>query len=131
MNVLNIFGGTGYQLMEDTAFEKKVVAIALKEMFQPEKSFSICTIDEVINTLGVTIPEDEYRRWHMLHCKSWKTLGEEMRQEIFARVMFFLSQPTMEIDEDSIAAILDAGPRRAKKKGPVRVLTCDQGAIDI
>jgi len=117
----NIFSGTGYELMDDNIFGKTAIAIALKKMFDPKKWFDICCIDKAIKILGVNVPETEYISWSLLHCVHWDTVDEAVRQEVFARVMYYFGQKApAQADEGDIFEMLNT--RRLSTGGAKRVL---------
>jgi hypothetical protein len=81
--------------MENNKFRMKVIELSLRDMFSPDKFFSICTIDKIIEATGVCVNRDEYNFLNMLHCVHWADMEPEMRKEVFARTIKLFEDGTV------------------------------------
>jgi hypothetical protein len=84
------------------AFEKQVLVIALKKMFEPSHFFSVSDFKAMLKTVGVTLADDEMRPFDLLHCTHYKDMPQDFRVELARRVLEVLGRrPDVVVDFDA------------------------------
>lgn len=78
-------------------FEVESVRIALRRMFEPDRWFDICTVDECLKTAGVTPPIRDLQALRPLHCVKWAAMSPAMRIETLQRVLALFSHPKLDL----------------------------------
>lgn len=77
------------------SFEKAVVAQAIDKLFNKERHFSICTVDEIAKILGVNAEaHPSYKLLHALHCVHYADMSPEILRELPMRVLDVLRPGT-------------------------------------
>ncbi len=70
-----------------SAFEQETLRLAFSKMFRADKWFDICTIDTAVKLTGVIIPTRTYDCLRLLHCVSWHSMTQKMREETARTVL--------------------------------------------
>jgi len=58
-----------------------IAATALNKMFR-SSHFSICTLREVAEMLGIHPEREAYKMLHPLHCVNWADMPRELRDQV-------------------------------------------------
>lgn len=65
----------------------QAIAHSLQEMLQPNKHFSICTIDKCIKICKVHISAERYNIYSSMHCVNWRDMTEDFRMSLTAMIL--------------------------------------------
>lgn len=94
--------------MPATDFQKKCVAIGLKNMFSSEY-FDVCKVTEAGKVLGVPVHyERDFQAMRLLHCVNWSDMPRDFPKEVMARTLSMLS-PEKRLDVETFEHALDCG----------------------
>jgi len=66
---------------------RDAVAHSLFNMFQTDKHFSICTIDQCIKATGINITRERYNVYHTQHCVNWRDMLPEFKEQLVAMIL--------------------------------------------
>ena len=89
---------------------EQIALLALNQMFQ-KGYFDICTLDKVIDLLGVVPEREVYAQLRVLHCVDWKVMPTSLYNEVpnmIKRCLGDRSRHRFILADDSPKSILDS-----------------------
>ncbi len=70
---------------------------ALRDLLKPTGHFSICKFDEICELLNVIPPPGHHKRLRLMHCRNYRDMDEDLRQELGRLVFESLNSPGFDI----------------------------------
>jgi len=76
--------------MDDEKFHRQCVELGIRNMFEEDHCFSICTLDRALEALDLPRGKD-YKALQTIHCVHWTKMDMDFKKEIYNRCVNMLA----------------------------------------